>query len=130
MPRPVHFEIHTDNPARALAFYQKMFGWEATKYEGSPTEYWLLTTGKDDGHGINGGLMKRNAPAVPQGQSPNAYVCTMDVANLDEMMNKLVQSGGSVAMEKMAIPSMGWLGYGFDTEGNIFGMMQMDVNAK
>ncbi len=27
MPRPVHFEIHADDPARAIAFYQcNIFG--------------------------------------------------------------------------------------------------------
>ena len=29
-----------------------------------------------------------------------------------------------------SIPTIGWLAYGKDTEGNIFGMMQMDANAK
>jgi predicted enzyme related to lactoylglutathione lyase len=30
----------------------------------------------------------------------------------------------------MPIPGMGWLAYCKDTEGNIFGMMQGDPNAK
>jgi predicted enzyme related to lactoylglutathione lyase len=27
MPRPIHFEIHTENPERAIAFYEGLFGW-------------------------------------------------------------------------------------------------------
>jgi predicted enzyme related to lactoylglutathione lyase len=36
-----------------------------------------------------------------------------------------VNSGGTIVVPKMAIPTVGWLTYGHDTEGNIFGMMQM-----
>ena len=40
-----------------------------------------------------------------------------------------VAAGGTVAVPKMPIPTMGWLAYCKDTEGNIFGMMQMDPAA-
>jgi len=30
----------------------------------------------------------------------------------------------------MAVPTVGWLVYCKDTEGNLFGMIQMDANAK
>jgi predicted enzyme related to lactoylglutathione lyase len=30
----------------------------------------------------------------------------------------------------MPIPTVGWLAYAKDTEGNLFGMMQMDEAAK
>ncbi len=58
MPRPVHFEIHADDPERAAAFYRSVFDWEIEKWEG-PREYWLVTTGPEGTPGINGGLMKR-----------------------------------------------------------------------
>ena len=35
-----------------------------------------------------------------------------------------------VALPKMPIPGVGWLAYMKDTEGNVFGMMQADANAK
>jgi predicted enzyme related to lactoylglutathione lyase len=59
----------------------------------------------------------------------NAFVCTVDVADLDAMVARLVEAGGTVALPKMPIPTVGWLAYGKDTEGNIFGMMQMDPKA-
>ena len=59
----------------------------------------------------------------------NAYVCTTGVDNLDSMVDKAVAAGGTVAVPKMPIPTMGWLAYCKDTEGNLFGMMQMDPNA-
>ena len=35
-----------------------------------------------------------------------------------------------IALPRMPIPTVGWLAYAKDTEGNLFGMMQMDANAK
>ena len=46
MSRVIHFEIHADNPERAIAFYSGLFGWQFKKWEG-PMLYWLITTGPD-----------------------------------------------------------------------------------
>ena len=126
MPRVVHFEIHAADPERAVKFYEKDFGWTFQKWEG-PMEYWLVTTGPDDQPGINGGLLKRQGEI--DGQAVIAYVCTVDVADLDGSMATVEANGGTVAVPKMPIPGMGWLAYYKDTEGNIFGMMQNDPSA-
>jgi uncharacterized protein len=34
MPKVVHFELPADDPQRAVAFYEKAFGWTITKWEG------------------------------------------------------------------------------------------------
>jgi predicted enzyme related to lactoylglutathione lyase len=44
MARVVHFEIHADEPERAIEFYQSALGWEFSKWGGSG-EYWLIITG-------------------------------------------------------------------------------------
>jgi predicted enzyme related to lactoylglutathione lyase len=41
MPRPIHFEIHAADPERAIAFYQALFGWEFSRWEG-PRPYWII----------------------------------------------------------------------------------------
>lgn len=41
MPRPIHFEVYTDNPGRTSGFYSGLFGWKFTKWEG-PMPYWLI----------------------------------------------------------------------------------------
>ena len=127
MGRVVHFEIHADNPERAVKFYESVFNWKFQKWEG-PAEYWLITTGPDNEPGINGGLMKRNGKI--DGESVIAYVCTADVKSLDDSLNKVKNNGGTEALPKTAVPGVGWLAYCKDTEGNIFGMMQNDPNAK
>jgi predicted enzyme related to lactoylglutathione lyase len=122
MPRPIHFEIPCDNPERVIAFYQTVFGWTVQKWEG-PMPYWLVTTGPDGEPGINGGIMMKQHPQQP-------CVNTVGVANVDEAVTSVTASGGEVAVPKMAIPGVGWLAYGKDPEGNIFGMMQNDPTAK
>ena len=127
MPRPVHFEIHAGDPERAINFYEECFGWTFQKWDG-PMPYWLITTGEADQPGINGGLVQRRGEI--DGEAVIAYVCTLGVESVDSSTAAVLENGGTIALAKMPIPGMGWLVYCKDTEGNIFGMMQPDPNAK
>ena len=129
MPRVAHFEIHADNPERAIQFYTGLFGWEFQKWDG-PMPYWLITTGPDSEPGINGGLVKRMGGGPADMQPVNAYVCTASVPDLDARVEKALSSGGTMALPKMPIPGVGWLAYVKDTEGNILGLMQPDPAAR
>ena len=129
MPRVVHFEIHASDPDRAVKFYTTLFGWEMTKWDG-PVDYWLIRTGPADQRGIDGGLVRRHGADPVEMQAVNAYVCTVDVPNLDEYVAKALANGATIALPKMPIPGVGWLAYVKDTEGNILGMMQADAGAK
>ena len=129
MPRPIHFEIHADNPARAVKFYESLLGWQFTKWEG-PMEYWLIKTGSEGTPGIDGGLVKRMGSPPGEAATVNAYVCTVDTDSVDQTIEKLTVLGGKVALPKMAVPGVGWLAYVKDTEGNILGFMQADPLAK
>jgi predicted enzyme related to lactoylglutathione lyase len=125
--RVMHFEIQAADVQKAIAFYQRLFGWQFTRW--GEVDYWLITTGPEDQPGINGGLLPRRGPEPADGQSVNAYVCTAHVPSLDEALARLAEAGGSVAHPKMPIPGVGWLAYGKDGQGNIFGMMQPDPKA-
>lgn len=127
MARVVHFEVHAADPERAMRFYGDVFAWRFTKIPGG-MDYWLIATG--EGAGIDGGLIRRMGPAPTDGQAVNAFVCTLQVDNLDVSMAAGVNAGGSVALPKMAVAGVGWVGYLKDTEGNIFGLHQPDPNAK
>jgi predicted enzyme related to lactoylglutathione lyase len=128
MSRVIHFEIHAAQPARAIGFYEKMFAWKFHKW--GDQDYWLVSTGDPAARGIDGGLMPRRGDAPAEMAPVHGYVCTVDVDNLDVHVAKLASCGGVVAMPKFPIATIGWLAYAKDTEGNIFGMMQADPNAK
>ena len=129
MPRPIHFEIPAEHPERAMQFYSNVFGWKFNKWAG-PMDYWVISTGQAGEPGIDGGLMPRRGPGPADMQPVNAFVCTVDVASLDAMVKRVTELKGGIVLPKMPIPTVGWLAYAKDTEGNIFGMMQMDANAK
>ncbi len=128
MPRVIHFEIHADDPDRAILFYSTVLGWHFTKWSG-PMDYWLIKTGPHEQPGIDGGMMRRHGPPPANMQPVNAYPCTVDVPNIDEYVAKATAHGGTIALAKMPIPGVGWLAYIKDTEGNILGLMQPDQAA-
>jgi len=131
MNRIAHFEIHAQDPERAVKFYVDCFGWEIKKWEGGQMEYWMVMTGKqDEPGGINGGLMRRIGAAPVGGEPVNGHVNTIVVDDYDAIAAKILANGGTVAMPKMALVGMAWQGYFKDTEGNIFGLHQADPNAK
>lgn len=127
----VHFEIMADDLPRAMAFYQKVFGWRFEDYsEYTGTPYWGVITKEEGQPGINGGLMPRNAPTAGRGSSPAAFVCTVQVDDYDATERSILSAGGEIHLPKYALPGMAWQGYYADTEGNLFGIHQADPNAK
>lgn len=128
MNRVIHFEIHSANPEETAKFYTQVFGWEISKWSGE-VPYWLIKTGAAPEAGIDGGITFRRGPAPVDGQAVNAFVCTLGVEDVSALVEKVVASGGSVAMPKGPVPGVGWLAYVKDLDGNILGLMQADPNA-
>ena len=112
--------IPADQPERAMAFYQQVFGWRFQQWEG-PMPYWLAQTG-GEGPGIDGGLLARQHPG-------QGTVNTVDVPNCEEFVRRIESAGGRTVMPKMGVPGVGWLAYCADPEGNTFGVMQNDPAA-
>jgi predicted enzyme related to lactoylglutathione lyase len=121
MPRPVHFEIHADDPDRAVGFYTELFGWTINRMQDQP--YWLITTGKD-GPGIDGGLLPRQGSRPAADAPVNGFVCTVAVDDLAASVQQVTGRGGDVAVEPHPIPGVGRLAYVRDTEGNLLGLLQ------
>jgi predicted enzyme related to lactoylglutathione lyase len=121
MPRVAHFEIPADDPERVADFYRKAFGWGIKKWDG-PVDYWLVMTGSADEPGIDGGIAK--------GEPGTGVALSVDVDDVDAYLERVKEAGGKIVKEKHAVPGVGWLVYCADTEGNVFGMMQEDRNAK
>lgn len=121
----IYFEIQADDAARAIAFYSKVLGWRFAKAEGLPIEYWRISAG-----GVEGGLLKRPAPRPPSPSGTNAFVCSFEVEDYDSTEKQILQLGGIVALPKFAVPGRCWQGYYIDTEGNTFGIFEVDEEAR
>ncbi|MDH4212226.1 MAG: VOC family protein [candidate division WOR-3 bacterium] len=127
MPRVIHFEINADEPERACKFYSNVFGWKIEKWQG-PVDYWLVSTGKDE-PGIDGAIGKREQP-LRGGDGVVAFVCTVGVKPIDEYIEKVKANGGEIVIPKRPVHGVGWFAQCNDTEGNLFGLMEDDPDAK
>ena len=118
MPGFVHIDIAADDPERAVAFYEKVFGWTSRKLEG-PMPYWLIATTPSaaGGQAVGAGVARREAPW--QSVTP-----TIDVASADDTAARITAAGGTIVQPKMLIPEVGYLVTFKDTEGNVFAVLE------
>ena len=123
MDKIVHFEIPADDVARAKSFYGSVFGWEMEDMPGG-MDYTILRTvpvGEDqlptEPGAINGGLMKRSADTP----SP---VITINVAAIDDALERIEAGGGKTVQPRQEIPGMGAFAYFTDPEGNVMGLWE------
>jgi hypothetical protein len=119
-----YFEIHSSDPQREIAFYAAIFGWTFHKETGMPMSYYRIAT-----EGMHGGLMQRPFP-IKENAGTNAFCCSIEVANFDETAAAIVAHGGQIALPKFAVPQRCWQGYFTDTDQNVFGIFQVDLNAQ
>ena len=121
----LYFEIQADDTHRAVDFYKGVFSWKFEQVYGLPLEYWRIETG-----GTRGGLLKRPAQPPPPLCGTNAFVVSIEVESFDETAQQIVSLGGKIALPKFAVPGTCWQGYFIDTEGNTFGLFQVDETAR
>lgn len=129
MNRVVHFEIHAKDMDKLQKFYEDVFSWEFKDMGAEMGNYRMVNTGKDAPGtmmpGINGGMVQRKGN-MPEGDAPtNAYICTVEVEDIEAALAKIEKAGGTMVTEKMEIPGgVGTLAYRRDPEGNVFGIIQ------
>jgi predicted enzyme related to lactoylglutathione lyase len=124
------FEIQSDNPERAAAFYRAAFGWAIAKDESMPIEYWRIETGGPSrAGGIQGAILPRPAAVSPM-SGTNAFCCSIEVESFDVTADKILSLGGGIALEKFAVQGRCWQGYFLDPDGNVFGIFEVDGGAK
>lgn len=119
--RLIWFEIPADNPARAQAFYGKLFGW---KFNALPhmADYWHMDTGGPDAS-PDGGLMKRLHPA-------HGVTNYIHVPSVTRYIAKVKKLGGTICKPKTAVPGMGYFAICVDTENNVFALWEVNPKAK
>ncbi len=119
-----YFEIQSDEPEAAARFYGDVFGWRITREQEMPVPYWRIET-----DGIRGGLLQRPARTPPPECGTNAFVCSVEVADIDATARTIETLGGRVALPKFAVPGVCWHAYFLDPWGNTFGLFQPDSRA-
>ena len=115
----VHVEIGTKDSGTAAEFYRQLFGWTVTADE---TGYGLIDTGADE-EGIGGGIMPTMGPMEPY---VTFYVGVDDLAASLADAERL---GGTSVLGPTPVPGVGAFALFTDPDGNVIGLLRMDVPA-
>jgi predicted enzyme related to lactoylglutathione lyase len=124
----VHFEIHASEPQRLIDYYSELLGWSFTQYG---DDYWVIETGDgaigntagQPGMGINGGLTRRDGPAPEAGAPVNGCNIVVGVDDIDGLMRRGVELGGTEALAAADWPGIGRGGYLLDPDHNLIGLI-------
>ena len=127
MAKILRFEIHATDTPRLAAYYRDLLGW--TFATGPVPGYWPLRRDVGADPGLPGGIVQRMAPAPESNGPVSSFICTVEVDDVDAVMARAVALGGVLALPKMAIPEVGWLGYVRDCDGNLIGLSSVDATA-
>lgn len=119
--RVVHFEIPCDHPEKTMEFFKEVFGWTFQQF--GEEEYWSAFTGNENTPGINGGILKKRDPGQPITNS-------IEVPDIDKYISEVEKAGGNIVVPKMPIPSVGYMAYFTDPDGNRHGLFQNDPESK
>ncbi len=116
-----HFAIYADDLGRAMAFYEKVFGWKFEAW--GPPDFYLIDTGdQSDPGATHGALEKRQAPLGGGGLA--AYRCTISVDSVEAAMAAIETHGGRLRSALFEIPGVGRVVEFEDTECNVVCAME------
>ncbi|MEU6779525.1 VOC family protein [Nonomuraea angiospora] len=107
------FEIATDDPEGAQAFYGGLFGWTFSAGEG-PIDYRMI--GYPGGEQPGGGLFNT------KGESPAHAIFHVQVADVEAACAKSESLGGKVITKVIADGAGTDFAYLRDTSGSVFGV--------
>lgn len=120
----IHFEINVDDIDRAKRFYSKVFGWA---FKDIPQMNYVLVypggvvTDSPAVEGLNGGMMQREDKT--EECAPNAYVCTIWVEDMEDILEKIADYGGRVDSPINEVMGVGRMAYVLDSEMNRLSVM-------
>lgn len=121
--KPTYFDLTVTNVAQAKAFFEAALGWRFEKFD-MPYEYYRIQAGPDDEAGIDGGI--GGVANAPLSEGKPLTLVTMNVENLDEVLARVVASGGSIVEPRTAIPGIGWYATCAEPGGLKFGLIESD----
>ena len=113
----VWFDLATEDPAAARAFYAAVFGWRFHPADGAPAGYEII----EGRAGKIGGMFKR---VRPQGASVGArWISLISVADAARAADFVKRNGGEVIVPPATIAGRGTHAVFRDTQGAVFGVI-------
>jgi uncharacterized protein len=125
--KPTYFDLTVSDVGQAKAFFEATLGWRFEKFD-MPYEYYRIQAGSESEPGIDGGIGGVKETPLTEGR-PMTQV-TVPVANLNEVVARVVANGGSVVEPRMPIPGIGWYATCAEPGGLKFGLIEADPGPK
>lgn len=124
--KSTHFAVYIDDMDRAKKFYSNLFGWEFNSY--GPTDFLQIKTDQSESAELIGALQARKYSPIKE--KIIGFECSIEVDDLDRIIESITENGGEIVLPKTEIPYVGWLSKFLDTEGNIVCAIQYDNAPK
>lgn len=112
--RVVRFELNSQDPERASAFYAAVFGWQVADPHWGYRE---VVTGEASQQGIDGGIAQG-----PQ-DYPHGTRVVIEVESIDDTIQAAVERGAQIVREKMEFDDF-YLAYLADPVGLGIGLIE------
>lgn len=121
----IHFDIPASDVGKLVSFYRNVMEWTIEKYEAEPgtPEYWMVQPEPGNEDAVGGGI---GAAGAPEQKPMNYYEAE---GGLEAFNQRVRDSGGTVVLERMAVPKYGWFSICVDPEGNSFAGWVSDPHA-
>ncbi len=116
---PIWYDLMTDAPDPAQAFYGPLMGWTFARLPGGMDRDYRTVTASD-GAGVGGVMAAGGAPFAP------IWTVYFGVADVDRVAARVTQLGGAIHMEPQDIPGVGRFAFVADPQGAMFYLMRGD----
>lgn len=113
----VHVELNTPDPAKAKAFYSKLFQWELEDIPNAAVPDKAYTVIKV-GEGTGGGMMRQ----VPNG--PSGWLAYVNVGDIHNATQRAKSLGATIMKDVTEVEGMGWFSFIRDPTGAVLGLWQ------
>ena len=110
----VHFELPSEDAARAKQFWSGVFGWTFNDPGMAGLEYWMTQTGENQGG------------AIFEADGPRGMIVYFDTRRHRRVDREGARARRRHPTTKQPIPHVGWFALCTDTEGNDFSLFQRD----
>ena len=111
----VWYDLMTQDPARAKAFYTELFGYEIQPVDNGPMPYSMLAVEGD----AFAGMVDLSGQEEMNG-IPSHWMIYIEVADAQGAADRCVELGGTVIKEPMGIPGYGSFAVLKDPTGGVF----------
>lgn len=115
--RFIWFDLATDDPQGAHAFYGAVFGWRFRPVPGARADYTLIEN--DDGR--VGGLLRQARP--PQARVGSRWLSLISAPDPQHSARVVQQLGGQVLVAPTEVPGRGTQALFRDPQGAVFGVL-------